>query len=66
MKLKITQNVDVDIEKTRINEIWPKYLQRNDILRVDKIESVSKDTVNLVLDDGDTLLNVPNTVYSVL
>ena len=60
MKIKILKNIDVDIDKTKLQEVWPKYLQRNDVFNVDKIETICEDKVNLVLDNGDVLLEVQN------
>jgi hypothetical protein len=34
MKIKILKNIDVDIDKTKLQEVWPKYLQRNDVFNV--------------------------------
>ncbi len=63
MKIKILKNIDVDIDKTRLQEVWPKYLSKNDILDVEKVEFISDASVNLVLSDGDILLEVPKTVF---
>ena len=65
IKLKILTDIDVNIDKTKLREVWPKYLRRNDVVRVDRIESLNDKIVNLVLDDGDVLLDVPNNVFSV-
>lgn len=65
MKLKILTDIDVDIDKTKLREVWPKYLRRNDIVRVDRIESLNDKVVNLVLDDGDVLLDVPKNAFSI-
>ena len=65
MKLKILTDIDVDIDKTKLREVWPKYLRRNDIVRVDRIESLNDSVVNLVLDDGDVLLDVPKNAFSI-
>ena len=59
MKIKMLKNIDVDVDKTKLQEVWPKYLYRNDIFNVDKIESICDDKVNLVLANGDVLLEVP-------
>jgi hypothetical protein len=37
MKIKILKNVDIDIDKTRLQEVWPKYLSKNDIFDIEKI-----------------------------
>ena len=59
MKIKILKNVDIDIDKTRLQEVWPKYLSKNDIFEVEKVEFISDASVNLVLFDGDILMEVP-------
>ncbi len=59
MKIKMLKNIDVDVDKTKLPEVWRKSLYRNDIFNVDKIESICDDKVNLVLDNGDVLLEVP-------
>jgi hypothetical protein len=64
MKIKILKNIDVDIDKTKLHEVWPKYLHRNDVFNVDKIETICEDKVNLVLDNGDVLLEVPNKSFT--
>lgn len=66
MKIKMLKNIDIDIDKTKLHEVWPKYIYRNDIFNVDKIESIDHDTVNLVLDDGDVLLEVPTNSFTPL
>ena len=58
------KNVDIDIDKTRLREVWPKYLSRNDIFNINKIEEISDTNVNLVLDDGDVLLEVPKNSFT--
>jgi hypothetical protein len=60
----MTRNVDVDVDKPRLNEVWPKYLSRNDMFRIDKVEDVGDDVVNLVLDNGDVLLEVPKNSFT--
>lgn len=63
MKIKILKNVDIDIDKTRLQEVWPKYLSKNDIFEVEKVEFISDDSVNLVLFDGDILMEVPKNAF---
>ena len=59
-------NIDIDIDKTNLQEVWPKYLYQNDIFNVDKIESICDDKVNIVLDNGDVLLEVPTKSFTPL
>lgn len=63
MKIKILKNVDIDIDKTRLQEVWPKYLSKNDIFEVEKVEFISDTSVNLVLFDGDILMEVPKNAF---
>lgn len=65
MKIVMIKNVDVDMDKPRLREVWPKYLSKNDTLKIDKIEDISHDSVNLVLDSGDVLLEVPRNSFIV-
>ena len=65
MKLRVLKNVDVDMDKTKLREVWPRYLHRNDVINVDRIESLDDKVVNLVLDDGDVLLEVPKNVFTI-
>jgi hypothetical protein len=59
MKIRFLKNMDIDIDKTNLKEVWPRYINRNDIYNVDKIESIDSRFVNLVLDNNDVLLEVP-------
>ena len=63
MKIKILKNVDIDIDKTRLQEVWPKYLSKNDVFEVEKVEFISDASVNLVLSDGDILMDVPKNAF---
>jgi len=65
MKLRLLKNVDVDMDKTKLREVWPRYLHRNDVINVDRIESLDDKVVNLVLDDGDVLLEVPKNAFTI-
>lgn len=58
------RNIDVDVDKPRLREVWPKYLSRNDMFNIDKIEDIGDDVVNLVLDNGDVLLEVPKNSFT--
>lgn len=63
MKIKILKNIDIDIDKTRLQEVWPKYLSKNEVFDVEKVEFISDVSANLVLSDGDILLEVPKTAF---
>lgn len=65
MKIIMTKNIDVDLDKPRLREVWPKYLSKHDMFAVDKIEDISDDNVNLVLENGDVLLEVPRTSFQI-
>lgn len=65
MKIIMIKNVDIDIDKTRLCEVWPKYLTRNDTFNINKIEDISDANVNIVLDDGDVLLEVPKNSFTI-
>ena len=54
------------MDKTNLKEVWPKYINRNDVYDVDKIESLDSRFVNLVLDNRDVLLEVPITSFECL
>lgn len=66
MKIRMLDNIDVDMEKPSLNETWPKYLRRYDELSVDRIEDLNSGIVNLVLDNGDVLLEIPVNMFSVV
>lgn len=66
MKIRMLRNVDADVDKTKYKEVWPKYLYKNDVLSVSKIEQITDKQVNLVLDDGDVLLEIQSTSFELL
>jgi hypothetical protein len=66
MKIRMLRNVDADVDKTKYKEVWPKYLYKNDVLSVSKIEQITDKHVNLVLDDGDVLLEIQSTSFELM
>jgi hypothetical protein len=58
------RSVDVDLDKPRLKEVWPKYLSRNDTFNIDSIQDIGDDVVNVVLDSGDVLLEVPKNSFT--
>lgn len=63
MKIKMLKNVDVDEEFPRLGEIHPKYLVRHNIYRIDSVEILNDKVANVVLDDGNVLLEVPTDSF---
>jgi len=59
MKIQILKNFDADLERARLGDIDPKFLFRNDILNVEKIEDIGYNRANIVLDNDDVLLEIP-------
>lgn len=66
MNITITRNIDVDVEKPRLREVWPKYLYRHDIYQIDKIEDIGDNMANIVLESGDVFLEVPMNSFSIM
>lgn len=66
MKIRFLKNMDLDIDKTNLKEVWPKYINRYDTYNVEKIEPIDTRFVNLVLDNRDVLLEVPITSFECL
>ena len=64
MKILMIRNISIDVDKTRLNEVWPMYLQCHDAFRVDSIQDIADDVVNVVLDSGDVLLEVPKNSFT--
>jgi hypothetical protein len=67
MNIIFISKFDADIEKRNLHETWERCFFRNDVLcGVEKIESITSDTDNLVLENGDVVLNVPRVKYEVI
>ena len=66
MKIRFLRNMDLDMDKANLKEVWPKFINRNDVYDVDKIEILDTRFVNLVLDNRDVLLEVPITSFECL
>lgn len=63
MKIVILKDIYVVVEKPRLNEAWPKYLNKHDTVSIEKIEPLDNTVVNLVLDNGDVFLEVPSDAF---
>ena len=59
MRIRIIKNTDVNLDKPRLGEIWPKYLFQYDEYDISQVETLSESFANLVLENGDVLLEVP-------
>jgi hypothetical protein len=58
MKIRILKTVLVEVEKTKLNEVWDKQLCRWDELNVEKIDVAGK-FAHLTDYNGDVYLHVP-------
>ena len=65
MKIRILKNVLVEVEKTRLQEVWDKQLYRWDELNVESINVVGK-SADISTYEGDIFLNIPVDSYEVL
>jgi len=65
MKVRIKKTVLVEVEKTKLNEVWDKQLSRWDELNVEKMDVQGK-FANLTVFDGDVYLSVPVESFEVV
>ena len=65
MKIRILRSVLVEIQKTRLDEVWDKSLQRRDELHVENI-NVDGKYADLTTYEGDVILQVPADAYEVV
>jgi len=65
MKVRIKKNILVEIEKTKLGEVWDKQLSRWDELNVESMD-VQGRWAFLTTFDGDIYLNVPVDSYEVI
>lgn len=65
MKVRILKPKLVEVEKTKLQEVWDKQLNRWDELSVESIQLNGRYS-NLVTFDGDVYLNIPMDCYEVL
>lgn len=65
MKVRILKTVLVEVEKTKLQEIWNKQLRRWETLNVEAI-NCSGEHSNLTTYDGDTYLHVPTDSFEVV
>lgn len=65
MKVRILKSKLVEVEKTKLQEVWDKQLNRWDELLIETVHPNGR-TANLVSYDGDVYLNVPKDHFEVL
>lgn len=65
MKVRILKSKLVEVEKTKLNEVWDKQLNRWDELLIETVQPNGRCS-NLVAYDGDVYLNVPSDAFEVL
>jgi hypothetical protein len=65
MKVRILKSVLVEVEKSKLNEVWDKQLCRWDELYVENVNVVGK-FAHLTTYDGDTYLHVPVEAFEVI
>lgn len=65
-KIRFKQNVTVDIEKPRLEEVWDKTYRRWDEVRAEEIINGGDGLSDVVTYDGDILRNVPSEAFEVV
>jgi hypothetical protein len=65
MKVRILKSKLVVVEKTKLQEVWDKQLNRWDTLAVESIQPNGQ-TSTLVTYDGDVYLDVPTDCFEVV
>jgi hypothetical protein len=62
MKIKILKNVLVEVEMTRLQEVWDKQLKRWDVITIEGITSNGK-TANVLTYEGDLIRDLPISCF---
>lgn len=65
MKVRILKSKLVEVEKTKLQEVWDKQLNRWDELSVEAVQPNGR-TANLVTFDGDVYRDVPVEAFEVV
>ena len=65
MKVRFVKSVLVEIEKTKLNEVWDKQFSRWDELLVEKMDLQGRFAF-LTTFDGDVYLHVPKEAFEIL
>jgi hypothetical protein len=65
MKVRIKKNILVEVQKTRLQEVWDVSYSRWSELHVENINVVGK-TAHLTTYEGDVILGVPVDAFEVV
>lgn len=65
MKLTFTKRISLDLDKPRLKEVWPVSYNRYQVFNITQLEEIDDTHVNVVLDNGDVILEVPKTCYQI-
>lgn len=65
MKIKFVKTIRADLDKPRLQEVWSRVYREHQCYAVEQIEKTSDKYSNLVLDDGDIILQVPVSAYEI-
>lgn len=65
MKVRFLRNITVDLEKTRLHEVWDKYFRKWDELAVEDVFKEGN-MATLKTYDGDYAIDVPVDAFEVL
>lgn len=65
MKIQFLKPIVVEVQKSRLDEVWDKSYRKWDIVRVDSIID-NGSSAELITEEGDTLYNVPREAFEVV
>ena len=65
MKIRIKRDVLIEVQKTKLDEVWDKPLYRGNELHIETVSAEGK-WANLTTYDQDVYLQVPVDAYEVL
>lgn len=63
MRIRFLKDLDLDVDKTNLREVWPKYIRKYEEYEVYQIETITSKNVNVVLNNDDVLLEVPSDSF---
>lgn len=63
MKIRFTQNTLLDVFKSKLDETWDREFHKWSTINVERIEDLGNNTVNLILDNDDVILNVKKNTF---